>query len=376
MKQHTFNLDNLDPSTVPMAPLGAFDDADWHDVPEGYYLLPVHDWSKFGDDCGPDDETPELDLLGFRVFVRQVPTLIKTGKRAGQTIGKDRFIIGQLVLARGVQERVIQRRTKRRRPKPRQPSATRRCSGSSARRTKTTGSRAEHEFMRDGDTSPACRCCPDCITNAGRWPSCRWKPAPDQANAYANEVAAALIHSIKNESDAFRKLYGQLTGHCGKCGRFIYDPESKRLGIGPDCGGQVTTLKPPRHVRQQLAALRSEWRLWRRGGPHPAFGLVCPAQCDEPACEACAATAYRADRRAELAVRAAEFKALWLRTGRQPALADRQGRPERHRQCRTAPRGPAPVTARPVRPPRRSRASHAALGRSRARPGEAKGQCR
>ena len=53
MKQHTFNLDHLDPATVPSAPLGAFDAADWHDVPEGYYLLPVHDWTKFGDDCGP-----------------------------------------------------------------------------------------------------------------------------------------------------------------------------------------------------------------------------------------------------------------------------------------------------------------------------------
>ena len=65
----------------------------------------------------------------------------------------------------------------------------------------------------------------------------KWKPAPDQANAYANEVAAALIHSIKNEDDAFRKLYGQITGHCGMCGRFIHEPESKRLGVGPDCRG-------------------------------------------------------------------------------------------------------------------------------------------
>jgi len=67
----------------------------------------------------------------------------------------------------------------------------------------------------------------------------------------------------------------------------------------------VTQL--PRHVRQQIAALRSEWRLWRRGGPHPAYGLVCPDRCGD--CEACAATAYRADRCAELAARAAALKA-------------------------------------------------------------------
>jgi uncharacterized protein DUF6011 len=233
VKQHTFSLDNLDPATVPSAPLGAFDDADWHDVPEGFYLLPVHDWTKFGSDCCAYDDTPPLDLLGFRVFVRITPTLIKTGKRAGQTIGKDRLIIGQLVLARGVQERVFQRRTSDDDPTP----VTVRYTPVERLKREVDGDRfsSEHEFMDRDDPAPTCRCCPDCITSAGTWPECRWKPAPDQANAYAHDVAAALIHSIKNESDAFRRLYGQLTGHCGICGRFIYDPESKRLGIGPDC---------------------------------------------------------------------------------------------------------------------------------------------
>ena len=236
MKQHTFNLDNLDPATVPQAPLGAFDAADWHDVPEGYYLLPVHDWIKFGDDCGPDGVTPELDLLGFRVFVRRVPTLIKTGKRAGQTIGRDRFIVDRLVLARGVQERVINRREKVDGP----VVEVIRYTPSERLKREVDGDKwgAEHDFIHDGNTSPACRCCPDCITNAACWPQTRWTAAPDQANAYANEVAGALICGIKNMDDAFRRLYGQLTGHCGKCGRFIYDPESKRLGIGPDCGGR------------------------------------------------------------------------------------------------------------------------------------------
>ena len=64
----------------------------------------------------------------------------------------------------------------------------------------------------------------------------------------------------------------------------------------------------PRRVRQELASLRSEWRTWKRGGPHPAYGLVCPARCGEPGCEACAATAYGTGRCAELAARAAALK--------------------------------------------------------------------
>jgi hypothetical protein len=234
MKQHTFNLDNLDPATVPSAPLGAFEDADWHDVPEGYYLLPVHDWTKFGNDCGPDDVTPDLDLLGFGVFVRQTPALIKTGRRAGQAIGRDRFIIGRLVLARGVQERVIEHREKVDGPVVRVERLT--PSDRLKREVDSYRWCAEHDFLHDGDTTPPCRCAGCEAERRYLW-DYKWKAAPNQANAYANEVAAAIIHSIKNESDAFRRLYGQLTGHCGVCGRFIYEPESKRIGIGPDCRG-------------------------------------------------------------------------------------------------------------------------------------------
>jgi Family of unknown function (DUF6011) len=237
MKQHTFNLDSLDQSAVPSLPLGAFDPARWQDVPEGRYLLPVHDWSKFSSDCGyPEDPTPPLDLLGFRVFIRATPTLIKTGKRAGQTIGKDRFYIGQLVLARGVQERVFQRRKSDDDPTP----VTVRYTPSERLKREVDGDRwsAEHVFIRDGDDSAPCRCCAECICDAARWPEVQWKPAPDQADAYANEVAAALLCSIDKEDDVCRRLYGQLTGPCGMCGRFIYDPESKRLGIGPDCGSR------------------------------------------------------------------------------------------------------------------------------------------
>lgn len=232
VKQHAFNLDNLDPSTVPSAPLGAFDPADWHDVPEGYYLLPVHDWNKFGDDCGRGDETPDLDLLGFRVFVRQTPTLIKKGKRVGQAIGRDAFHVGQLVLARGVQERIINRREKVDGP----VVEVIRYTPSERLKREADGDRwaAEHDSWSDGDTPCDCHDCHGINLWKGRP---LWTPAPDQANAYRNEVAGALLHYIKKENDVLRALYGQLTGHCGVCGRFIYEPESKRLGIGPDCRG-------------------------------------------------------------------------------------------------------------------------------------------
>jgi hypothetical protein len=66
----------------------------------------------------------------------------------------------------------------------------------------------------------------------------------------------------------------------------------------------VTRL--PREVRKELARLRTEWRVWATGGPHLDFGLVCPDRCGE--CEACAVTAYRAERTAEIAARAAALK--------------------------------------------------------------------
>jgi hypothetical protein len=59
-----------------------------------------------------------------------------------------------------------------------------------------------------------------------------------------------------------------------------------------------------RERRRQLASLRIEWWIWKRGGPHPVYALVCPERCGQPECEGCAATAYRADRMAEITARA------------------------------------------------------------------------
>lgn len=72
----------------------------------------------------------------------------------------------------------------------------------------------------------------------------------------------------------------------------------------------MTAQKLPRPVRQQLAALRAEWRYWRHPGRYGApidFCITCPTGCGE--CEGCMMTAYRADRCAELAAQAAALKA-------------------------------------------------------------------
>ena len=63
-------------------------------------------------------------------------------------------------------------------------------------------------------------------------------------------------------------------------------------------------------TRRRLAALRSEWRYWRNPGRYGApidVRTVCPTRCGE--CEACAMTAYRADRLAEVKARAAMLTA-------------------------------------------------------------------
>jgi hypothetical protein len=72
-------------------------------------------------------------------------------------------------------------------------------------------------------------------------------------------------------------------------------------------GNPLTAQELPRHVQRELANLRNQWRLWHRGGPHPAYSLICPARCGD--CVACAATAYRADRCAEIQAWAAALQA-------------------------------------------------------------------
>ena len=53
---------------------------------------------------------------------------------------------------------------------------------------------------------------------------------------FLNRSAATEIYTLinANPKDAMRQ-YGIQLGHCGKCGKSLTDPESRRRGIGPDC---------------------------------------------------------------------------------------------------------------------------------------------
>jgi len=46
---------------------------------------------------------------------------------------------------------------------------------------------------------------------------------------------AELLEYVGKYPDMCREDFGRLTGKCGCCGRTLTDPESVRLGIGPDC---------------------------------------------------------------------------------------------------------------------------------------------
>lgn len=47
-----------------------------------------------------------------------------------------------------------------------------------------------------------------------------------------------LAEYLVQRADELRARYGRFFGKCGACGRTLSDPESKLLGLGPDCGGR------------------------------------------------------------------------------------------------------------------------------------------
>ena len=49
--------------------------------------------------------------------------------------------------------------------------------------------------------------------------------------AWWSEVSAAILA----DPDEARRTYSRITVKCWVCGHRLTDPESKRLGIGPDC---------------------------------------------------------------------------------------------------------------------------------------------
>jgi hypothetical protein len=220
------------------APISAYEPGDWRKVPPGYYAIPVYDWMKFGDDCGPDGTEPVLELLGYVLFQRKTSRVIKTGKKAGQRVGQDNLVGGRRVLASGVTEY---------RPYPN-------AKGELSELRYTPWDRltqevqndrfvVEHDLRREGSKEPLCQC-GECtrVWRGHREKAAEWVHVSGWEEAYKNAVAAAILENIERGGDTYRALYGQLTGHCGHCGKLLTDPESKLRGIGPDCAGRLRKI--------------------------------------------------------------------------------------------------------------------------------------
>ena len=201
-------------------PISAFEPADWREVPEGFYAIPIGDWMKFGDDVGPDGVTPALELVGYQLFVRKVPRVFKSGKKVGQ----DAFAAGAPVVAEGAVPYAW-------RPGAEPISPWERLKGE----LESERFCAEHDFRKEDSAEPPCRCVRWCQSPIyGHNRDGHWQAVPNQREAWINCAAAVILHDIKG-GDSFRALYGQLTGRCGRCGRLLTDPVSKVAGIGPEC---------------------------------------------------------------------------------------------------------------------------------------------
>ena len=65
--------------------------------------------------------------------------------------------------------------------------------------------------------------------------------ASDELHSIRNVgTKAAIVKAILDAGaeDCMRR-YGQLLGHCGRCGRTLTDETSRSIGIGPDCLGKM-----------------------------------------------------------------------------------------------------------------------------------------
>jgi hypothetical protein len=66
---------------------------DWHEVPKGYYAIPVHDWAEWMNrDC-----EGEANVIAYRMFSRTEAKTCKTGR----VIGRDKFITGAVWILPG-----------------------------------------------------------------------------------------------------------------------------------------------------------------------------------------------------------------------------------------------------------------------------------
>jgi hypothetical protein len=214
----------------PPAPIDAWEPADWHEVPKGYYAIPVWDWHKFMNDCGPDEETPDLDLIGFQFVQRTVSRTYKTGRKAGQKYGKDELKIGRWYVAPGTTYYVIRAGL---------PDEQRWSPWDRMRRElEDYRHGATHDLLTEPPAGRIwCRCCDSCCWAAQHADTMAYVRKDNALTAYQDCIAAAIIDSIKTHDNLLSRLYGMITGSCGCCHATLTDPKSKLIGIGPDCRG-------------------------------------------------------------------------------------------------------------------------------------------
>lgn len=216
----------------PPAPVAAWRPAHWEDVPKGFYAIPIWDWHKFGDDCGTEgDPTPPIDLIGFQLCEKRVSRTYKTGRKAGQQYGKDEFKIGKQAVAPGVTSYTLWAGAEN--ETCYMPWDRLRQEIDSDRHL------VRHDLVKElPPMTPPCRCCTSCRRSAEDYPEhMAYVLKPGAYRAWDDALAGAILDVIANHGDIHRRLYGVLTGQCGKCHALLTDPTSKLIGIGPDCRG-------------------------------------------------------------------------------------------------------------------------------------------
>ena len=65
-----------------------------------------------------------------------------------------------------------------------------------------------------------------------------WRLGYQRPNSVYKGKRPELVEMVLQDSEHASRLYGQLIGKCGVCGRTLTDPESIAAGIGPICAGR------------------------------------------------------------------------------------------------------------------------------------------
>jgi hypothetical protein len=63
--------------------------------------------------------------------------------------------------------------------------------------------------------------------------------ASDEEHPVRGEAAREVLEIIAKDVTGYLRLYGQLIGSCGHCGRTLTDDESRAYGVGPKCRSRL-----------------------------------------------------------------------------------------------------------------------------------------